>query len=177
MQRNFIIGAITGFIIIVFTFLYLDNYHNKPPKSEMQEISEQYKGKTGVVFVSMPKFLISNFFSDEKLKNIQKEYNVHLINLLILHKKKDNSGTDNLKVKNDIMEALITRQFQVIETEQEMQGEKHILAKEYPNNWNESIMIFSSDSSLFVFDMISDVKTTEVSNIAKEMSTMNIPFN
>lgn len=177
MQRNLIIGTISGFIILLFTVLYLTNYQNKPPESEMQKISEKYKGKAGVVFVSMPKFLISKLFSDAKLENIQKEKDVHLINILILHKQKDKSGVDNITAKNEIMDELITRQFQVIETEEKMQREKHILAKEYPDHWNESIMMFSSDSSLFIFNMISNIKTAEISNIAEEMKTMNLPFN
>lgn len=160
-------------IIGAFALLYLLEQSDMPPKSEAKEFFDQYKGKPGFVIVTLPKFLINEIIVSENTEN--EKQSIHTVRMMIFHENK----AENVKKKEflkKIDENINSLGFTNITQHEKSTGTQKIFHKKKENNWNESILIFNNDSSIFCFDVINNLNKRRIQNFADSIDTDKINF-
>jgi hypothetical protein len=175
MDRNKII-LISAFIIAVFAFLFLMENTEKPPKSKIEPLISQYKGQPGFLIVSLPKFLMGEFMPGSNLELEEYKKNIHEVKVLIFHEKESNNVKfDNLN--HGLIENLNSFAFEKVQLSSKESDNRRMFIKEHEDNWNESVLIFTSDSSLFLFDIISSLDRQIIHSLADSIRPEKINFN
>ncbi|MFO8236202.1 MAG: hypothetical protein R6U04_12450 [Bacteroidales bacterium] len=75
------------------------------------------------------------------------------------------------EITKDLTYKLQLRDFNFINNESIMAETKQLFNKNFGNSWNESVMIFSNDSSLFIFDIINDINIGALNQLVEEINT------
>jgi hypothetical protein len=53
---------------------------------------------------------------------------------------------------------------------------KHLYSKPHENMWRESVVVFTSDSSLFVFSVINKFSTSQIKELASTLEKERTSF-
>ncbi len=175
MQRNKII-LVSALMILVFALLFITEKPKKIPKSEIDHVINRYKGNNGFIILSMPRFLISDVLFNGKLKSIEKDNSVQSVDMMIFHENKSNKYSSGFILKT-IDSGLRSLNFEKIDSIKSEYTARYIFNKEKENNWNESVLLFNNDSSVFLFDIITNLTDREIVAIADSINTNEISFD
>jgi hypothetical protein len=155
MNRNKII-LFSGLIIAIFALLY--HLENPGPgvDCEVREFTRQYEGKQGFAIVKMPDFLMGEVLPDSSAFHIGKE-NFKSFRVMIFHQN-ENQQYNCKETEKALQGFLDSLQFrQVIEQQSDTARMMRVYEKEKAGPWKENVTLYTSDSTLFMFNYISNL--------------------
>ncbi len=164
-------------IILTFAVLFLVNEPKDAPESEVnEELFSDFKGKKGFTVISLPKFIAKQLIenNDSSGLNLKTTANQKFFLMIFHDKKTPHSEQDS--VTNNILTFLNERNFNHLTTANREYGEKHVYSKPYENKWRESAVLFTSDSSLFVFSLINQFSPDEIKALASTLEKERTSF-
>lgn len=165
-------------IILAFTALFLINKPEKTPKSEVYELLCSYKGRKGFTIISFPDFLLkqiieqndSSSLKHEKLSN-QKLY------MMIFHEGNDaNQEISKDSISSKLINFLNNNNFHQFKSNKRDYGYKKIYSKPFEDKWRESAVIFSGDSSIFVFNLVNKLDSSELTELSNTLEKERTSF-
>ena len=162
-------------IILTFTILFMVNKPNEAPKSQVnEELFCNFKGKKGFTVLTLPNFLVKQFIENNDSSDLTTSSN-HKFILMIFHDEKtSNSKQDS--ITNNILGFLNEGNFNHLSTDEREYGMKHLYSKPHENKWRESVVVFTSDSSLFVFSVINKFSTSQIKELASTLEKERTSF-
>jgi hypothetical protein len=164
-------------IILTFGILFIVNEPNDAPESEVnEELFSNFKGKKGFTVITLPNFLIKQLIenNDSTGSKLNTSSNQKFILMIFHDEKSPHSKQDS--IKNNIITYLNEGNFKHLSTDNREYGMKHLYSKPYENKWRESVVVFTSDSSLFVFSLINKLSTNEIKSIASTLEKERTSF-
>jgi len=164
-------------IILTFAVLFLVNEPDHAPESEVNdELFSNYKGKEGFTVITLPRFLIKQFIENNDSSGLDlKTSSDQKFTLMIFHNEKA-SHLKQDSITSNILDFLNDKNFNRLESDDRDYGKKHLYSKSYENKWRESVAIFTSDSSLFVFSLINKFSINEIKTLASTLEKERTSF-
>jgi len=155
MNKNKII-LFSVLIIALFALLY--HLENPGPgvECEVREFTRKYEGKQGFAIVKMPDFLMGEVLPDSSAFDIRKE-NFKSFRVMIFHQGENQQY--NCKQTEEALQVFLdSLQFrQVIEQQADTARMMRVYEKEKAGPWKENVTLYTSDSTLFMFNYISNL--------------------
>jgi len=166
MNRSKII-LLSALIIAAFGLLYYLESPEKAPHSEVREFIRNYEGKKGFAIIKMPDFLMGQVLPDPDTSGIRKE-NFSSFRVMIFHQKE--SGQHNCQ---ETQQAMITfldsLKFSRILEKNDSNRLMRLYQKPRQGSWSEHVTIYSSDSTLFMFNFINNLKEQQVIEFSSQL--------
>jgi len=155
MNKSKII-VFSGLIIAVFALLYHLENPSPKVKCEVREFTKKYEGKKGFAIVKMPDFLMGEMLPDSGAFNIKKD-NFKSFRVMIFHQSEtqDYNSKDTELALQVFLDSLQFRQ--VIEQKADTARMMRVYEKDKQGPWKENVTLYSSDSTLFMFNYISNL--------------------
>ena len=174
MNKNQLIGF-SILLILLFTALFFIDKPSKPPKGEVDEFFSDFKGDSGFVVITFPKFLMKSMINTDTSATDSLSSATHTLRMLIYHEQKAQNSQKT--IYKHVINYMEQNKFTQIEQQQRDYGIKNIFVKPYENKWKESVILFSGDSSLFVFNLISQLSREQIiltsETLERERNTFN----
>lgn len=171
MKKNNLI-IYSAIIIIIFALLYHLEHPGAKPESEVSPIFKSYEGEKGITLLKVPDFLLGELIKDEALdisKNSFKSFRI-----MMLHENQNGSRTCN-ETKMQLRGLLDSLKFQTVkETSHHDSAQMSIFNKNLIDPWRENVTIYTSDSTLFLFNFISDINDEQVKIFSEHLSNQNL---
>jgi len=172
------IAVFSVLIILAFTTLFLINKPDKAPESEVYELLCSYKSREGFTIISFPNFLLKQIIEQADSSSIETEkLSNHKLSMMIFHeeeKTKREITKDSIKFK--LIDFLNNNNFKQFKSEKRNYGQKQLYSKSFEDRWRESVIIFSGDSSIFVFNLINKLDTGELAELANTLEKERTSF-
>ncbi len=171
MKKNNII-IYSAIIIAVFALLFhLENPEAKT-KSEVSSFLKEYEGEKGIVVLKVPDFLLGEIINNDSL-NIDKS-SFRSFRIMILHEKQNENRSCDQTEKR-LVGFLDSLKFQpVMETVRIDSARMKIYNKNIIDAWKENVTVYTSDSTLFLFNFITDIKDEQVKKFSDHLSNQNL---
>jgi len=146
----------SGLIIAVFALLYHLESPGSRVECEVREFTQQYEGKQGFAIVKMPDFLMGEVLPDSGAYDIRKD-DFKSFRVMIFHQNETQAYTckDTEQALQVFLDSLQFRQ--VIEQKADTARMMRVYEKEKSGPWKENVTLYSSDSTLFMFNYISNL--------------------
>ena len=112
----------------------------------------------------------SSSLNSEKLSN-QK------LTMMIFHEKNETNNTiskDSINIK--LINFLNNNNFKQFKSKKQNYGQKNIYSKSFEDKWRESVIIFSGDSSIFAFNLVNKLDSTELTKLANALEKERTSF-
>ncbi len=171
MNKNNII-IYSAIIIIIFALLYHLEHPGANPKSEVSPFLKSYEGEKGIAVLKVPDFLLGEVIKNESLELNKKSFKSFRI--MILHENENQNRTCDATNKQ-LREFLDSLKFQsVIEAYESDSTQMSIFNKNVIDPWRENVTIYTSDSTLFLFNFISDIDDEQVKKFSQHLSNQNL---
>jgi hypothetical protein len=164
-------------IILIFALLFLVNKPNHAPNSEVnEELFTEFKGRKGFTVITLPNFLIKQILEKDDSSPLElKTSSNQKLTLMMFHDKKTQYLQQD-SVTHKLFRFLDEKSFQALNSYEREYGKKYLYSKPHENNWRESVIVFESDSSLFVFNLINKLSTKEIESIAATLEQERTSF-
>jgi hypothetical protein len=171
MNKNSII-IYSAIIIGVFALLFYLENPEKKTKSEVSSFLKQYEGEQGIVVLKVPDFLLGEIIKTDSL-NLDKS-SFRSFRIMILHEN-ENEHRSCVKTERRLDGFLDSLKFQpVMEAVQTDSTRMKIYNKDIVNAWKENVTVYTSDSTLFLFNYISDINNDQVKKFSDHLSNQNL---
>jgi len=165
-------------IILAFTTLFLINKPEKAPKSEVYELLCSYKGHEGFTIISFPNFLLKQMIEQTDSSSLKHEkLSNQKLSMMIFHEEEDTKDEITKdSIKTNLIDFLKNNNFTQFKSKKPNYGQKEIYSKSFEENWRESVIIFSGDSSIFVFNLINKLDSSELTELANTLEEERTSF-
>lgn len=171
MKRNNII-IYSAIIIAIFALLYHLEKPEANPKSEVNPFLQRYEGEKGIVVLKVPDFLLGELIKNDSL-NIRKK-SFKSFRIMILHEKQNEHRTCK-ETEAKLIGFLDSLAFQpVLEQSGTDSTRMQILNKDIIETWKENVTIYTSDSTLFLFNFITDINDDQIKRFSDHLSNQNV---
>lgn len=171
MKKNSII-IYSAIIIAFFALLYHLNNPEAKPKSEVNTFLQRYEGKKGIAVLKVPDFLLGDLIKNDSL-NINKN-SFKSFRIMILHEKQNNNRTCD-ETEEQLMGFLDSLKFHSVqETARNDSTGMKIFNKKIIDAWKENVTLYTSDSTLFLFNFITDINEDKVKRFSEHLSNQNM---
>lgn len=174
MNKNQLIGF-SILLILLFTALFFIDKPSNPPKGKVDELFSDFKGDSGFVVITFPKFLMKSMINSDSSETENLAASTHTLRMMIYHEQKAQNRQEI--VYRNVIEYMKKNKFDQIDQQERDYGSKDIFMKPYDNEWKESVILFSGDSSLFVFNLISQMNPEQIirtsETLEKERNTFS----
>jgi hypothetical protein len=162
-------------IILAFAILFMVNKPNEAPNSQInEELFCNFKGKKGFTVLTLPNFLVKQFLENNDSSNLSPSSN-HKFIMMIFHDEKTSLSKQD-SITSNILGFLNEGNFKHLSTDEREYGMKHLYSKPHENMWRESVVVFTSDSSLFVFSVINKFSTSQIKELASTLEKERTSF-
>jgi hypothetical protein len=167
MNKNRII-LYSAAIVAVFALLFYLEDPSPKLRSEARQFTRQYEGKKGFAIIKMPDFLMNEVLPESDSAGIKKE-NFKSFRVMIFHQ--DDATAHSCRETEQAMRSFLdSMEFrQIVEKEADANRMMRIFEKEKTGSWKENVTLFSSDSTLFMFNYISNLKQDEVETFSRQL--------
>jgi hypothetical protein len=171
MKKSSII-VYSSIIIAVFALLfYMENPTSKP-KSEVKTFLARYQGKKGFTILKVPDFLLGEIVNSDSL-SLNKE-SFKSFRILMLHEKQSRDITCNV-MENELLTFLDSLKFKsVLEKSHDDSMQIKVFNRKETENWTEDVTLFTSDSTLFLFNFISDIDDDQLIRFSDHLSKQDV---
>jgi len=170
MNRNRII-IFSALIIAGFGLLYYLESPEKAPRSEVRDFIRNYEGKKGFAIIKMPDFLMGQVLPDQDTSGIRKE-NFSSFRVMIFHQK-DSEHYRCQETQQAMITFLDSLKFTRIIGKNDKKRLMRVYQKPRKGQWSEHVTIYSSDSTLFMFNFINNLKEEQVIEFSSQLDYQN----
>ncbi|MGM0496850.1 MAG: hypothetical protein ACQESJ_02955 [Bacteroidota bacterium] len=176
-MTKFKLVSFSALIILTFTVLIIiKKPASAPPKGVVEELFGKYKGKQGFSVISFPKFLIKQMVEKAEANVLKKEkFSNQKICLMIFHEK-EKLAINQDSLNTEIINFLNEKNFKQLKTKVKAYNSKQIFTKPYENNWRESVVLFTGDSTLFAFNLINRLTNNEIVDLSNTLEKESTSF-
>jgi hypothetical protein len=153
MKKNRII-IYSALLIAGFGLLF---YLEKPeavPGSEVKDFIRNYEGRKGFAIVKMPEFLMGQVLPHDST-GIEKE-NFHAFRMMFFHQK-ESEQYNCQETHQAMVHFLDSLKFSRVMENQQGHHQVEVYQKPRNETWNEHVTLYSSDSTLFIFNYINNL--------------------
>ena len=171
MKKHHLIIVSAALVVVFFLLFYLKDTDPRPD-SEVKHFMTPYKGHKGLVVVKMPDFLLGEIIQTDSL-NVKKN-SFHAFRIMILHE----DETKNIKCRNT--EKKLTLFLDSLEFEPLLQqtqtdsARMQVYYKPNEHNWKENVTVYTSDSTMFLFNFITNITNDQIITFSKHLSKQNL---
>ena len=166
MNRNKII-IFSALIIAGFGLLFYLESPEKAPHSEVRDFFRDYEGKKGFAIIKMPEFLMGQVLPDPDTTDIRKE-NFSSFRVMIFHQK-DTEQFNCQETQDAMITFLDSLKFTRIMEKNESNRLMRVYQKPRKGQWSEHVTIYSSDSTLFMFNFINNLDEKKVIEFSSQL--------
>jgi len=166
MNRNKII-IFSALLITGFGLLFYLGSPEKAPHSEVKNFIRNYEGKKGFAIIKLPDFLMGQVLPDPDSSDIRKE-NFSSFRVMIFHQK-DSEQYNCQETQQAMLTFLDSLKFSRILENNESNRLVMVYQKRQKGQWSEHVTIYSSDSTLFMFDFINNLKAKQVIDFSRQL--------
>ena len=166
MHKNKII-IFSALIIAVFGLLFYLENPEKAPRSEVKDFFRKYEGTKGFAIIKMPSFLMGNVLPDSSASGIKKE-NFNSFRVMIFHQR-ESEHISCAETQLAVVEFLDSLKFNKINEKHENNRLMQVYQKPRKGQWNEHVTMYSSDSTLFMFNFINNLKKRQVIEFSSQL--------
>ncbi|MFP4619813.1 MAG: hypothetical protein ACLFM7_00735 [Bacteroidales bacterium] len=171
MKKHSII-LYSAVIISVFALLYHLEKPDEKRKSEVNTFLKRHEGEKGIAVLKVPDFLLGELLNSDSLNFSKNSF--ESFRIMILHEKQNQSRTCN-GTEEGLRGFLDSLKFQpVLESVGTDSARMKIFNKNITNPWKENVTIYTSDSTFFLFNFITDIDNEEVKRFSEHLSYQNI---
>ena len=171
------IVVFSALIILAFTALFLINKPEKAPDSEVYELLCSYKGREGFTIISLPNFLLKQIIEQGDSSSLKPEkLSNQKLSMMIFHEEDANHEITIDSINLKLIDFLNNNNFKQFKSKKRNYGEKKLYSKSFESNWRESVIIFSGDSSIFVFNLINKLDSNELTELANALEKERTSF-
>lgn len=170
MNRNRII-ILSALIIAGFGLLFYLGSPETAPHSEVRDFIRNYEGKKGFAIIKMPDFLMGQVLPDPDSSGIKKE-NFSSFRVMIFHQK-DSEQYNCQETQQAMLTFLDSLKFNRILEKNESNRLMRVYQKPRKGQWSEHVTIYSSDSTLFMFDFINNLEEKQVIEFSSQLDYQN----
>ncbi len=129
-------------------------------KSEVKSLMSPYEGKRGFTIIKLPDFLMDQVLPEQDSLQIRKE-NFRAFRVMIFHQKQSSHYRCE-QLQHDMMAYLDSLGFNQILDKPASKSNMRLYEKNKKENWREQVAIYNSDSTLFMFNYISNLAPQQV---------------
>ena len=170
-KKNSII-IYSAIIIAIFALLYHLESPEAKTDSKVSTFLKQYEGEKGITVLKVPDFLLGELIKNDSL-NISKS-SFKSFRIMILHEKQNENRTCD-ETEKKLMGFLDSLQFQpLLDNGRTDSARMKIYTKKAVNPWKENVPLYTSDSTLFLFNFITDINDDQVKKFSDYLSTENL---
>jgi len=166
MNRNKII-IFSALIIAGFALLFYLESPEKAPHSEVKDFIRNYEGKKGFAIIKMPEFLMGQVLPDPDTTDIRKE-NFSSFRVMIFHQK-DTQEFNCQETRDAMITFLDSLKFTRIMEKNESNRLMRVYQKPRKGQWSEHVTMYSSDSTLFMFNFINNLDEKKVIEFSSQL--------
>lgn len=151
---------ISALLIGGFALLFHMNQPVAGMKSEVKSFISPYEGKKGFTIIKLPDFLMDQVLPEQDSLQIRKE-NFKAFRVMIFHQN-ESSNYRCEKIQHDMMTYLDSLGFNQIVKKPASKRSMRLYEKNKTEPWSEHVAIYNSDSTLFMFNYISNLDPQQV---------------
>ena len=129
-------------------------------KSEVKAFMNPYQGKEGFTIIKLPDFLMDQVLPEGDSIQIRKE-NFKAFRVMIFHQNPSSPYRCDV-IQHDMMTYLDSLKFNQIVKNPSGKTHIHLYEKNKTDRWKENVAIYNSDSTLFMFNYISNLNQQQV---------------
>ena len=167
MKKNKII-IYSALIIAGFALLFYLKKPEAAPKSQVREFLRNYEGKKGFAIIKLPDFLMGQVLPDQDSSDIEKD-NFSSFRVMIFHQKESDQYNCE-QTRQAMVEFLDSLKFQQILRQQRRQQMMRVYQKPGKGAWQEHVTLYSSDSTLFMFNYVNNLKEKQVIQFSSQLN-------
>ena len=171
MNRNKII-IYSAIIIAGFALLFYLESPKPKPRSEVREFIRKYEGRKGFAIIRMPDFLMGEIMPSEDSSDISKD-NFEVFRVMIFHQR-EAEGINCQETEQALIMFLDSLKFQqMMQEKTNPERMMTIYEKGNPENWKENVTLYTSDSTLFMFNYINNLNKEQVIEFSNQLGNQD----